>query len=355
MVVSDVSLGGGGLKNPDSVRHALDHGINLIDLAPDYGKAEETVGAVMAEPSRRAATFLTSSLCRPGGYPGHVGAGRPRAELVALVEGSLKRLATDHLDILFVHAVGERGGAADVKRVDDPELFGAFEVLKRDGKIRFAGASSHGGGLEHNIGWVIDSGRFDVVQISFNYLSGKSLKALVLRARAAGLGVITMKAHRAIDEDRAREVLGASGDELRLAAIRWAWANGADTVLPTMPEPARQLEYLRASGTTMSSLDEETLDRYASAVSSSTCRLSCGELCGGACPFGVSIADALRYDMYYTEHRQQRRAMEAYARLGEGRAGACATCTAAPCVRACPYELPLRSLLQDADSRLRWA
>ena len=356
--VSDLSLGGGGLTSPDVVRHAIDHGMTFVDTAPDYGKSEETIGEAIKDSSVRAKVTIQTKFCRPGGYPGHLNPGTPVAKILEMVDGSLKRLQTDHIDILLIHAVGERGGAADVKRAQDPNFHEAILALKKSGKIRFSGCSSHGGGLESNIGWAIDSapaGLFDTFLLSYNYLAGKSMKALVAKAKAAGKGVMVMKTLRGVTEDKAVTLLGKYGKNIAHSAMKWVWDNGADGLVVTMESIGKQKAYLGASGGTLSALEKETLERYAAYVTGDTCRIACGDVCESACPYDVAIAETLRHDMYYTDYGDQRRGMEGYARLGARRADACASCVDTPCVKACEHDLPVRDLLRAADDRLRWS
>jgi predicted aldo/keto reductase-like oxidoreductase len=71
-----------------------------------------------------------------------------------------------------------------------------------------------------------------------------------------------------------------------------------------------------------------------------------------ACPEDVRIADILRFSMYYHEYRQEGRALESYARLvASERAAHCLHC-AGFCERACAYDLPIRTLMIEADGTL---
>jgi predicted aldo/keto reductase-like oxidoreductase len=358
--VSDLSLGGGGLGSPDAVRYALDHGITFIDTAPDYGKSEETIGKVMADSSVRTKTIIQTKFCRPGGYPGHLDPGTPKAKVLEMVDGSLKRLQTDYIDILLVHAVGERGGAKDVNRAQDPIIHECILELKKAGKIRFSGCSSHGDALISNIGWAVDkapAGLFDTFLLSFNYLAGKGMREFVTHLKESGKGLMVMKTLRGITEDAAVTALGKYGKNLAHSAFKWVWANGADGLVVTMPGTAKQKGFLPASGGTLSAVDTERLEKFAEVISGHTCHIHCGDVCGGACPWDVAISDVLRHDMYYSDYGDERRGMEGFARLeAAGRAtSACATCADTPCVKACEHELAVRDLLLGAEGRLKWA
>ena len=115
------------------IHAALDAGINLIDTADAYsaGEAETIVGAAIE--GRRAEVVLASKVGYPiAGRPGS--GGLSRRWIVDGVEGSLRRLRTDHLDVYFLHR-------------PDPstpleESLAALDDLVRAGKVRLAGCST---------------------------------------------------------------------------------------------------------------------------------------------------------------------------------------------------------------------
>lgn len=107
-----------------AVRTALELGFRLIDTAEMYGEggAEEVVGEAVA--GRRDDVFLVSKV-----YPHNASA----KGVVAACERSLKRLATDRLDLYLLHWRGSHPLAQTIE---------GFERLKRAGKIRHWGVSN---------------------------------------------------------------------------------------------------------------------------------------------------------------------------------------------------------------------
>jgi diketogulonate reductase-like aldo/keto reductase len=108
----------------EAVRLGLELGVRLIDTAEMYGegKAEEIVGEAMGR--LREEIYLVSKV-----YPHNAS----RKGAIAACERSLKRLATDRLDLYLLHWRGSHSLAETVE---------AFETLKRDGKIRNWGVSN---------------------------------------------------------------------------------------------------------------------------------------------------------------------------------------------------------------------
>ena len=107
-----------------ALRHGIERGLTLIDTAEMYGEggAEEIVGEAIA--GRRDEIFLVSKV-----YPHNAS----RKGAIAACERSLKRLATDRIDVYLLHW---RGG----EKLAD--TIAAFETLQRDGKIGSYGVSN---------------------------------------------------------------------------------------------------------------------------------------------------------------------------------------------------------------------
>ncbi|MEA9999843.1 aldo/keto reductase [Cryobacterium breve] len=123
----------------DSIRvihHALDAGINFVDTADVYsgGESEEIVGKALA--GRRDDVVLATKFFMPMGK-GPNQSGGSRKWIMRAVEGSLRRLGTDYLDLYQVH----RPSAA----MDVEETLGALTDLVRQGKVRYIGSSSYSG------------------------------------------------------------------------------------------------------------------------------------------------------------------------------------------------------------------
>jgi aryl-alcohol dehydrogenase-like predicted oxidoreductase len=116
-----------------TVHAALDAGVNLVDCADIYGGgvSEELVGRALR--GRRDDVVLATKFANPMGEdPNQRGASRRWAERA--LDGSLRRLGTDHVDILYVH----RPDPA----TDLDETLGALSDLVRRGKVRAIGTST---------------------------------------------------------------------------------------------------------------------------------------------------------------------------------------------------------------------
>lgn len=157
---------------------ALDHGINLLDTAACYGIAEEMIGRCVAH---RRDDYILSTKC------GHVPSGFEGEEWTATtvtesIERSLKRMKTDHLDIVHLHS-------CDVEILERGEVIEALEEAKRAGKTRFIAYS----GDNEPVEWAVASGRFDSIQTSINLVDQRARTRVLPAAVEAGLGVIAKR------------------------------------------------------------------------------------------------------------------------------------------------------------------
>jgi predicted aldo/keto reductase-like oxidoreductase len=134
------------------VNEAIDLGIDFIDTAHNYGNAEEGIGKALGK--RRDQVFLTTKVWADD-----------EAEARTSFEESLRALQTDHVDLVYLHSVGNR----DVQRAmaDD----GALAYLlrqKQAGKTRFVGISGHS--RVETFVPVIESDQIDVVMMAMNFV-----------------------------------------------------------------------------------------------------------------------------------------------------------------------------------------
>src|SRR5215471_19852883 len=129
MRISDISFGADRLStgHEDLVAHACDLGINYFDTAETYRDGDSETALGHALHGKRHRVFLASkTLAWPD---------TSMQAMMRALEGSLRRLQTDYVDVYFNHAVN------DLERLKNPEWYTFVEAAKRQGKIRFSGIS----------------------------------------------------------------------------------------------------------------------------------------------------------------------------------------------------------------------
>jgi uncharacterized protein len=162
-----------------ALNRAIDLGITYLDTAYSYGdgKSETRVGKVMA--SRRKEVWLATKI-----------PDRTRDEFLKRLEGSLKRLQTDHVDLVHIHSLGR---ADDLEKIEAPNgaLKGLLEA--REQKLaRFIGMTSHTSG--EIMATAIQRHDLDCVQMALNASRNGRFEEMALpAANKKKLGIIAMK------------------------------------------------------------------------------------------------------------------------------------------------------------------
>jgi aryl-alcohol dehydrogenase-like predicted oxidoreductase len=260
LMISEVVSGGDPI-NSNNFQHldlALEMGLNYLDMAPAYGNGdcEIAYGKFLGGPAKRGKVFLqtkvssysgvrnklykdifdnlpsekkTSIMARveelkntnlaekPGYYltyfPGQhnqfagsylssamlptYGAQvethpQLRQSIIDSLEGSLKRVGTDHFDSLMCPH-----GANTADEMDSPIIYDTFIELKKQGKVRFLGVTSHNDSAA-TLRKAVETGRYDLVQMAYNVINGGYVDQAILEASAKGIGMIAMKTAHAV-------------------------------------------------------------------------------------------------------------------------------------------------------------
>ncbi len=345
--VSDIVLGTGGISGEEGERigrEVIERGVNYFDTAPDYSGAgtEQAMGRAMR--GQRDALFVATKFCTPSG---HLPAGAPVAAYKSAVEGSLRRLATDYVDLCHIHSVNS------VRRLMDENVHEAFDRLKEEGKVRFLGFSTHTPNLVEVVETAIESGRFDVMMVAYHHGLWTSLPELIRRARREqDMGVVAMKTLKGA---RHHGLAGfrEHADAYSQAALKWALSNpDISCAVISFYEPQHVDEYLAASGGELAPEDRALLERYDREIRGSYCAPHCGA-CLDRCPQALPIADVLRYRMYAEDYGWRAEGRRLYGRLA-GNAAVCASCSA-PCQGSCPVGVPIAQRMQEAHRLLSHA
>lgn len=141
-MVSSLGMGGHTLAVAPTVaeatriaHEAIDHGVTFFDNAWEYheGRGEEWMGAALA--GKRDQVFLMTKVCT------HLPGQQSKEKALAMLEQSLRRLRTDHLDLWQVHQVGSEAEADAIFKPGG--VLEAIEQARQQGKIRYCGFTGH--------------------------------------------------------------------------------------------------------------------------------------------------------------------------------------------------------------------
>jgi aryl-alcohol dehydrogenase-like predicted oxidoreductase len=195
--VSEVALGaanfgildGNGL-NPEQAKSIFEKylslGGNFIDTSETYkaGQSEAIIGELIN--ADRDRLVISSKYTRGVTTKEGISAiGNSRKSMVRAIEGTLRRLKTDHVDIYWVHA--------EDRLTPMEEILRAFDDLSRDGKILYAGISNFPA-WKISRGVTIAEAKNSTpiigVQLEYNLVERSADRELLPMAEGLGLGVM---------------------------------------------------------------------------------------------------------------------------------------------------------------------
>jgi aryl-alcohol dehydrogenase-like predicted oxidoreductase len=184
-----------------AIARALDAGVNYFDTAVQYGngESERNLGRVLKNLKPANAVVGTKVRLPPGDLT------RIGEAIAESLEGSLRRLGMERVDILHLHnpiTLAGGGDALSARQVLD-DVVPAFDRLRRQGKMRLLGVTAVGETAA--LRQVIDARVFDSAQIIYNILNpsaaaplpasypAQDYGGLLDHAQAAGVGVVGIR------------------------------------------------------------------------------------------------------------------------------------------------------------------
>jgi predicted aldo/keto reductase-like oxidoreductase len=354
--VTSLSYGCMTTSDATVIERAADIGIIHFDTARAYqnGNNERMVGAALK--SRRQKVIISSK-----------SGAKTKEEALKDLETSLKELGTDHLDIWYLHNRNEPAEVTD-------ELLEVQRQAKKDGKIRFAGVSTHFN-MDKMLPHLVKRGQTDVVLTTYNFAmrsvdadkntntdaAKTDMTAVIREARKSGIGIVAMKAMAGgtTRVQRGDRLYGAnpavlakrlSKEGVPVAAIKWVLRNEAvDTAIVCMTNHDQLDMNLRAMAEPFTANDDALLNEQLAYIGPTYCRM-CGS-CNGVCDKGVPVPDMLRILTYADGYRDFALARERFLELPEEvRAIRCGDCTS--CSVHCPNGVQVRERISMAQSIL---
>ena len=299
------------------IHRALDLGVDLIDTASSYFDSEEVIGRALS--GRRSDAIIASK--------SYV---RTRRGFAAEFEASFRRLRTDWIDIYQLHHVQH---AHEMEQVTAPG--GPLELLEREkqrGRIRFIGITSHHPGV---LAEALRTGRFDTVQFPYNVVEAEQFQPVLDVARELDIGTLGMKP--------------LSGGRLAAveACLRFSAAGGIDCTLAGCSRIEHVERDVAAMAGALDLSEEERLrmTEEVARLGDLFCRRC--RYCEKVCSAGIPVADVFRCHDYLVLN--QNHARDEYRRL-RPKADACQDC--GKCEEICPYDLPVRKMLDMAHGEL---
>ncbi|MFH1686531.1 MAG: aldo/keto reductase [bacterium] len=322
---SVISMGAGACNDPSVIQAAFELGIRHFDTAGNYqyGANEQMVGRAIQKMGVRDQAIIATKIYTPQQRRDYTEA-QAKKKLVQLVDGSLKRLKTEYLDILYLHDVA--GGES----TNDPVTMAAMAQIKQSGKTRYVGVSTHTN-MADVLNAVADGGFWDVVltAVNFTMADDTSLVAALARAAKSGVGIVGMKVMAGGSNWPNPETRRTySADVIARACLKWVLrTEHVHTVIPGFNSfDHMQQNYAVGSNLDLSDQEGRFLSDNAIKLGMEFCR-QCRK-CLASCPGGAEIPTLMRTHMYLAQYGVLHMARAAMDEIPAGRGiTACADCT----------------------------
>ena len=315
--VSEIGFGGIPLQrvNLDEavtvVQEALKLGINFFDSARGYTDSEEKIGRALQGVPRSEVLLATKSGVHT------------KEEIKRDIEISLRNFRTDYLDLYQLHNLR---GEEKVAQIFGPG--GSWEGLKeaqKEGWVRFVGITGH---LPSLLLELLEKESFETVQFPFNTVEQRGLPELLPYAQKHDIGTIIMKP------------LAGGALQHPAAALKYILKHDISVAIPGMRSAAEVRENAAAAGAALSEAEEKRLREETERLGARFCRRC--DYCQ-PCPQGIDIPSLMTLQRYSEGYGLHQWALERY-REQKAKPGDCLQC--GECEEKCPYDLPIRDLLQ---------
>ena len=318
-----VSMGVMNADVPGLLRRAYELGIRHFDTAAGYqnGRNEEMVGQVIKEMGVRDKVVISTK--QPSRNRSQ-NAAEAKKQFIEGVEGSLRRLQMDHVDILYHHSVDSVGDAQATRAAGSAA---ELEERRQDKVHRVIDAQT-----VDVLSEAIRLGVFDVGLVMLNYTMAHDAGILstIEKAAKSGMGIVAMKTQAGgtvkPDASLPKELPPVS----QTALLKWALNHEfVTTAIPGFSTYEHlEQDFSVARNLAYTHEEEKFLADKAFAANAEFCQ-QCGE-CRKDCPKQVDIPVLMKSHMYAVQYRNIGMAREMLSSAAPGRGleacGACESC-----------------------------
>ena len=317
--ISRLGFGGIPIQRVDAeqtkalIHLAREKGINYIDTARAYTVSEEYLGYAL-KGIRDRFVIATKSMARS-------------AQAMAQdIDISMEKLRTDYIDLYQIH----NPSAEDLETVTAPG--GALESLqkaKAEGRIGHIGVTLHSADL---FAKAVEMDWVETIMFPYNIVETQG-QELIAKCTEKNIGFIAMK-----------PLAGGAIDEAQLAIRFLVNDPNVSVVIPGMAniEEAQQNLLAATNSSPLTQQEQEKIDKIRQELGVNFCRRC--RYCE-PCAVGMSIYTVFLLEGYYNRYGLQDWAQNRYNGMAV-KASDCIGCGV--CETRCPYQLPIRQMLQNA-------
>lgn len=332
-----ISFGVMRSDNPGLCKAAYDKGIRLFDTANGYqgGNNELMLGKFFKDYKRDS--FIVATKVKPGtDRDGKPNDQATPEKFLEMFNTSLSRLQMDYVDILYIHDV------SNPELLEYKPIVNAVKKLKKEGKIRFMGFSTHRN-EPAVINAAAETDNWDVILTQYNYKVAylADLNSAIKKAGGAGIGIVAMKTLAGggyLDRERTKPMNTT-------AALKWVLSNpDVHTTIPGMTN-FDQLDLNAKILEDISLNDQEKNDLLAdNSVPGLLCS-GCRQ-CVLSCWKNLPVPDLMRAYMYTYGYSMPSMAQDLLAELGIN-ADPCSNCGS--CNIECSRNFNIQERISDVS------
>lgn len=342
-----VNMGVMNTLDPALVRRSYEIGVRHFDTAAWYmqGKNEEMVGKVIKEMNIRDQVVIGTKVYIPH-QQRTMSPEQAKEEYLRIAGESLERLQTDYVDILYSHSV------KDIEWLNNPGILDAMQILKKEGKVKFIGFSTHDN-MAECIKNAAMNGFYDVVLTSFNYSLNDNyeLASAIENAALKGIGIIAMKTQ--CSQAWHKQNLSADlqqyyeGNIIHKAVLKWALQHEFVTTAIPGYTTFKQMEedFSVVYDLEYTPEEKEFLENRSIKLSLKQCCQQCNQ-CVSTCPNKVDIPTLMRVHMYAACYPNFYQARDTLSSIPEEKSlSACASCTV--CTASCANRVDIPGRIEE--------
>jgi uncharacterized protein len=286
----------------DKIMHqCFREGVYYIDTALSYGwgRSQKAIANFVSQIGDRRKVWITSksSAWTIKGF-------------VNDIDKCLHDLKTDYLDLYFKHSVSDED---DINQ----ELAKVGEKLKKSGKTRYFGFSTHGGDIPEILQKAVKVGGIDAILFRYNFRTygERALNLAIDACHRAGIGLIAMKTYGAVESDDKNVIKFKSQNfTLGQAKLKSVWADERIASICSEMDSVRVARENIAAAKSekhLSATEVHQLNNLAARTANEAC-LGCSQHCEKAINHQVRIADCLRFLMYHQAYGNRDKAKSLY-------------------------------------------
>ena len=334
------------------LRFSYANGVRYFDTAKSYGSEPGIAKWFEAMPEVRKEIFLVTK-----------DSPRGPSEMQKMLDQRCATLKVDNVDLFFIHALGDHHSTDDaVAMAKSKELKETIEAIKKSGKAKFVGFSTHHKNRAQIIEAAAEGGFIDAIMVQYTPWAMKDtpLNKALDAAHKAGIGLISMKQIAAPDPSAFLAEVPKHAPELIekglkpfQALLHSIWTDERISTCCVSMRNLEQISENTEAARKYEPLKQATIDRLRDAFIASrpTLCADCDGRCAVAGGTDAALGDLTRYLTYHERHGARSEARKLFAELPEAsRDWKGADLAAAQA--ACPNHLNFSELLPKIERYL---